>query len=54
MEVKPFYQPKGSMCMACVNRNSNCSHLKYEEMPVIQRTTHWVIVKCTAFNARQC
>lgn len=39
--------------MACTKKNENCSHLKYETMPVIKRTTHWVIVKCTEFNARQ-
>jgi hypothetical protein len=50
-ETKPVYQPKGSMCMACTKRNANCSHLKYSDMPVIQRTPNWVIVKCTDFNA---
>jgi hypothetical protein len=53
MEVKPFYQPKGSMCMNCAKQKENCSHLKFDTMPVIQRTNHWVIVKCTEYDARK-
>lgn len=31
------YQPKGGMCLTCVHKDRNCSHLKFDEMLVIDK-----------------
>jgi len=31
------YQPKGGMCLTCAHKDRNCSHLKFDEMKVIQK-----------------
>jgi len=43
------YQPKGVMCATCVWINADCSHMAFEEMPVISTTAEGqLIVRCTA------
>lgn len=29
------YQPKGGMCATCKHKHRDCSHLKFDKMPVI-------------------
>lgn len=46
------YQPKGSMCMACTMRNSDCSDKPFNAMPVIKKDGKVNIVKCTYFKSQ--
>jgi len=32
---KDLYVPKGGMCAVCQHQQDDCSHLNFEEMPVI-------------------
>lgn len=49
-----LYQPKGGMCANCKKRDDNCSGLRFQGMPVIERLTQFgnevAIVKCTEFS----
>lgn len=52
------YQPKGSMCMACMYRSHNCSTLPFSQMPVLQTLMtddafNVVIVRCTGFVPKE-
>lgn len=42
--------PKGSMCATCTRANDDCSQLAFDLMPIIQRTQHTVIVRCTEWQ----
>ncbi len=46
---KPIHMPKGSMCMACANRQGDCTMLDFSSMPVLLRHPEHTIVKCTGF-----
>jgi hypothetical protein len=45
------FQPKGSMCIACAKNKEDCSTLKFDTMPVIERHQEgqFNVVKCTEF-----
>lgn len=34
--MTPQHQPKGGMCMTCTHRRSDCSGLKFHDMPVVK------------------
>lgn len=53
------FQPKGSMCVACVRMKLDCSKLPFRAMPVLKimedhvgTTFAWrtIVVKCTEFT----
>ena len=43
---KKEYQPKGGMCIQCVNRSADCSKLPFHTMPVIEMWKGIHIVAC--------
>lgn len=45
----PCYQPKGSMCTACVHAGDDCSGFDWAKMPVYQKIDNVVIVICKKF-----
>lgn len=49
------YQPKGSMCAACLHKHQDCSHLPFDKMMPISKSTDLgcVIVRCTEFKEKQ-
>lgn len=49
MSDQKTYQPKGGMCASCAHLLRNCTHLKFDGMPVIgiNPTTGARIVICT-------
>lgn len=52
-KLKPAYQPKGSQCIACKHRDSNCSGLPFETMPVYRRQPDGtIVVICAEFQKR--
>ena len=46
------YQPKGRMCSSCQHKHRDCSHLPFNEMPVIEKyiQTGVMVVKCVDFT----
>lgn len=43
-------RPSGSMCMACLHRESSCAHLPFSDMPVMRRDKDGTpVVRCTQF-----
>ena len=52
--IKPEleYQPKGGMCGICVDREADCSHLPFKDMPKISKgdSDGVVIVRCDHFK----
>jgi len=40
------YQPKGSMCCSCYNKNADCSGLDFRSMRPMKIAGDVVIVKC--------
>lgn len=44
------YQPKGGMCMSCVNKHKDCSTLDFKSMPIIDKSKDVIIVRCAEFN----
>jgi len=50
------YQPKGSMCVACTKLYTNCNHLDFKTMPILQTIpagkVQLVVVKCTGFERK--
>jgi hypothetical protein len=53
-QLKHTYQPRGSMCLACVYKLDNCSHHPFHEMYTITKylrgETMVHSVKCTWFK----
>ena len=49
------YQPKGRMCANCKYKHRDCSHLPFNEMPVIEDLKSYgiFIVKCTDFTKEE-
>ena len=47
-----IHQPKGSMCAVCQHKYQDCSHLPFDTMNPISKSTDLerVIVKCTEFK----
>jgi hypothetical protein len=48
------YQPKGSMCMACVHARNNCEDLAFPLMQVVEvvKKTNAAIVKCSQYEPK--
>lgn len=46
------YIPKGGMCIKCVNWLKNCSHLKFNTMPVIVKDKNIAVVKCLEYKKK--
>ncbi|MBF57686.1 MAG: hypothetical protein CME80_08210 [Halomonas sp.] len=44
------HYPKGSLCMACKHAIADCSHLPFSTMPILSKTDHHIIVRCTEFE----
>lgn len=44
-----LHTPKGSMCIACIHRSSDCSHLPFQKMPKLEKSGNVIIVRCTEF-----
>lgn len=42
--------PKGGMCATCTQRESNCSHLPFHQMPVMSKCKDVAIVRCTQYR----
>lgn len=44
--------PKGSMCLSCVRRRMDCSHLNFEEMPRlgVDKIYNVMVVACTEYK----
>lgn len=51
------FQPKGGMCAVCADKDKDCSHLEFFQMPVIgthkEDDQSIMIVKCRAFKRLQ-
>jgi len=45
----PCYQPKGSMCVACVHAGDDCSDFHWNEMPVYEKKGNVIVVICKKF-----
>jgi len=43
-------QPKGGMCAVCSNRDTDCSVLDFESMPILSIEIDEIIVRCTEFQ----
>lgn len=41
------YIPKGGMCATCVERESDCSQLPFDTMPIIRVDDDVKVVRCT-------
>ena len=49
-----IYQPKGSMCIACVHATRDCSGLDFSKMPIIglyRKIAH--VVACTEYKKKE-
>jgi len=44
------YQPKGGMCAGCVNKDWDCSYLKFEDMKPYKVDESLTIVICTYYK----
>ena len=44
------YIPKGSMCIACIHRSRDCSHLRFHAMQPVEKQGNVIIVRCTDFS----
>lgn len=42
------YQPKG--CAGCLDRFEDCSHLDFEQMPVIEQRDDVQVVRCVYYT----
>ena len=59
--LRKRFQPKGSMCMNCLDRNSDCSKLDFNEMPCASdyvdasglNPFHVITVICKQFKPNQ-
>ena len=44
------YQPKGGMCMTCINAMRDCSNLKFDKMKPLKKDCDIIIVRCEDYN----
>jgi hypothetical protein len=52
-EAPVIYQPKGSMCIACVKAGADCSGFPFHTMPKVARVPGAFVVLCTYFEKRE-
>lgn len=47
--------PKGSMCLSCVRRRMDCSHLDFASMPRIgvDKIYNVMVVACTEYKKQE-